>query len=206
MSQAPRWSLPDLRAACVLGEGGPEPVRVRGHRGGAGSAHRSGTHAGAGTPFPVLLSHRTYWAPTRARRHSPAWPTRVTWGPASGRAAAGPAPSATAMRAAVVVRASPRVTCWWCWLLLVLEHVDLLMGCGVFRLLHGPARRPSPTSGAPPQNARRPPQIGPFLTGQVRARLPRWPARARQGGPPSSVGPASVNVSGRWWRLPVKGS
>ena len=130
---------------------GPEPGRVQGHRGGAGSAHRSGTHAGAGTPFPVLSSQRTYCVPTRSRRHPSSWPTRAAVGPASGRAAAGPAPvpRARAVRTARRGEDDPRVGCWRC-VLLLLEHVDLLMGCGVFRLLHGPARTPSPTSGDTP--------------------------------------------------------
>ena len=37
---------------------------------GAGSAHRSGIQAGAGTPFPVSMSPRTYCVPTRWRAQS----------------------------------------------------------------------------------------------------------------------------------------
>jgi hypothetical protein len=62
------------------------------------SCHLSGTHAGAGTPFPVRLSHATNWVPTRSRGQDE---VAVVAGageavsPGSWRAAAGSALTAT---------------------------------------------------------------------------------------------------------------
>ncbi len=176
-------------------------------RGGAGSAHRSGTHAGAGTPFPVLSSHLTYWVPTRARRHPLLWTTRAMVGPA-GAGRGGPGTGAECEGGEDGRRGDGAASSGLLAnlaLLLLLEHVDLLMGCGVFRLLHGPVRTPHPHRDLPLRRAAESPQIGPFPGKPSRATLPRWPARTGRGRPPSWVGPDSVTGSGRHSRLPVTG-